>query len=153
MLYLLAGCRQPVHHRRRNGALDPSSGIRPGFHQGTSGRAATDLTAVPNTDTARGRRLGPCAAFGLEMVSEDRTSVRSHDRHPPIRVTQHAVHQTSGQGLRRLVHSCTSTRYRPFRKWFLIPIFLRSCSFGSFGSSGLSGFSSFFGCQIGRAHV
>jgi len=69
VLYLLAGCRQPVHHRRRNGALEPSSGIRPGFHQGTSRRAAADHTAVPNTDTARGRRLGPCAAFGLEMVS------------------------------------------------------------------------------------
>ena len=61
VLYLLAGCRQPVHHRRRDGALEPSSGIRPGFHQGTSGRAAADHTAVPSTDTARGRRLGPRA--------------------------------------------------------------------------------------------
>ena len=68
VLYLLAGCRQPVHHRRRNGALEPSSGIRPGLHQGTSGRAAADHTAVPNPDTVRGRRVGPCAAFGLEMV-------------------------------------------------------------------------------------
>ena len=37
----------------RNGALEPSSGIRPGFHQGTSGRAAADHTAVQSTGTAR----------------------------------------------------------------------------------------------------
>jgi len=83
VLYLLAGCRQPVHHRRRNGALEPSSGIRPGFHQGTSGRTAADHTAVPNMGTARGRRLGPCAAFGLEMVSGcclmGRHNVESHN--------------------------------------------------------------------------
>ena len=50
--------------------------------------------------------------------------VRSQYRHPHIRVTQHAGHQTSGQCSRRSVHSCTAARDRQFRKWLLTPVFL-----------------------------
>ena len=60
----------------------------------------------------------PC---GGQAIAGTEQGVRSHDRHPSIRVTQHAGHLTSGQGSRRSVHSCTAARDRPFRKWFLTP--------------------------------
>ena len=41
-------------------------------------------------------------------------------------MTQHAGHQTFGQGSRRSVHSCISARDRPFRIWILTPFFCLS---------------------------
>jgi hypothetical protein len=68
VLYRLAGRRQSVHYRRCNGALEPSSGIWPGFHQGTSWRAAADRATVQTTNSL-GCRLGQFLAFNIEMAS------------------------------------------------------------------------------------
>jgi|SRR5688572_3320991 len=94
MLYLLAGCRQPVHHRRCNSALESPSRIRTGFHQSTSGCTATDYTAVPNTDTSR--NIDSRTVFGLEKFSgcKNLPCVSSNPfvPHDPLRLWLPAIH-------------------------------------------------------------